>query len=370
MKRYNSAINVIIAICVAMMSLFNMISPVFAAGGLTIASVTLSDPRPNAPSGAVTYSVSWQAATTATLKCFTYTVSTSPDSGQGSTPTGFSNASGANGTFTGLTAANWTIDNSTNGIIKETYVTGQSVSSGSQITTPITSLTNPTTSGGGGWFIEIKTFSDACTTLVDTTIIGFFTVPSVLVSATIDPTLTFNVAGVAASTTYKGALSTSSICADSATAVTYGSQTNPLSADTNYDCAQTLTTTTNSNNGYQVTIQGKQASGDFMKLLSDNTKSITNWTGTNATPTASPTSGSFSVFGYTTSDAGLSGTATRFTASDNLFAGLTTTADQVSYNAGPIAAKAINVGLRLRYPGTQQAGTYQGTLVYTCTPVF
>ncbi len=310
------------------------------------------------------------ASTTATLECFTYRWSTSPNAGQGTTPTGFSNSAATNGVFTNLTAANWTIDNSTAGTVKETNVTGASVTSGTQITTPIQLLTNPTSSSGGTFYIEINTYSDdTCATLVDATVIGFVTVPSVLVSATIDSTLSFTVSGLAPATTFKGSLAVDAKCTDTATAVTFGSPASPLSADTTYDCAQQLATSTNANSGYQVTVQGKQTSGDFLKLISDATKSITNSTGTNATPASTAVTPA-ETFGYTTNDATLSGVATRFTASDDLFAGLTTTPDQVAYNATAIANDQVNVGYRLKYTGVTEAGVYRGTLVYTCTPVF
>ncbi len=369
-RRSTRLAKTIAAISIGLLSFSNLFGAAFAAGGLTNASVTLSDPRPDANAASVNYSVSWKAGTTATLQCLTYKVSTASQSGTGTVPTGFSNSAATNGTFTGLTAANWTIDNTTNGTIKETYATGQSVSSGTQVTTPIASITNPTNASGGTWYIELKTFSDsACSTLVDTSTIGFFTTPSVLVSATIDSTLSFAVTGIAASTTYKGAFSTHASCNDTATSVSFGTPALPLSADTAYDCAQKLTTSTNGNGGYQVTVQGKQASGDFMKLVSDATKTITNSTGTNTTPAATPGSPA-EMFGYTTNDTTLSGVATRFTTADDLFAALTTTADQVAYGAAAVANDQVNVGYRLKFTGTTESGVYRGTLVYTCTPVF
>lgn len=367
--RLQRLVNVIIAISIGLLTL-NSFSAAFAVGGLTNASATLSDPRPDAPAASVTYSLSWKASTSATLNCFTYRWSTSHDSGQGSTPTGFANTGATNGTFTNLTAGNWTIDNSVSGTVKETYATGASVSSGTQVTTPIQALTNPTSAPGGTFYIEISTYSNAaCTTLVDTTIVGFVTVPSVLVSATIDSTLSFAVTGIPSSTSYKGAFSTADRCADTATAITYGSPSQPLSSDTNYDCAQTLTTSTNSNGGYQVTVQGKQASGDFLALISDASKTITNSTGTNSSPAATAATPA-ETFGYTTNDTTLSGVANRFTTADDLFAGLTTTPGEVAYNATAIANDATNIGYRLKFTGTTEAGTYRGTLVYTCTPVF
>ncbi len=361
-------LQVLAAVCIGLLGL-NSISSAFAAGNLTNASATLSDPRPSATAASVTYGISWQAATTATLKCFTYRWSTSSQAGQGTTPTGFSNTAATNGSFTNLVAGNWTISNGTPGTVKNTYTTGESVPSGTQVTTPILSLTNPTSAPGGTYYIEINTYSDdTCATLVDSAVIAFVTVPGVLVSATVDSTLSFTVAGIASSTSYKGAFSTSDRCTDTATAVTFGSPSQPLAINTNYDCAQSLTTSTNSNGGYQVTVQGKQTSGDFLHMLSNPSQTITNHTGTNGSPASSPSSGE--SFGYTTNDTVLSGTANRFTTADDLFAGLTTSPAEVVYNATAIANDTKNIGYRLRFDGLTEAGTYQGTLVYTCTPVF
>jgi hypothetical protein len=350
---------------------FNMLAGGAYGAGLTASSLSLSDPRPDATAASVTYTFKWTASTTATLRCLTYQVKTSPAEAVNTVPTGFSNASATNGSFTNL-AGTWTIDNTTSGTVKNTNATGTSVSSGTAVTTPINAITNPTNSAGEVNYVKIVTYDDAgCTSAVDSRVIAFTTTPGVFVSATVDSTLSFTVTGVAASTTYKGALATASNCIDTATAVTFGTAGSRLAANTNYDCAQNLSTSTNATNGYQVLITGRQTSGDFLKMNGNTSNTITNWTGTNGTPTATPVSGTTDeVFAYTTNDSSLSGTATRFTASDNLFAGLTTTGDEVAYASGPVSGDSVNVGLRLRFTGVTEAGTYEGTLTYTCTPVF
>ncbi|HSX48251.1 MAG TPA: hypothetical protein VLF41_02005 [Candidatus Nanoarchaeia archaeon] len=357
---------------------FNLLAgAAMATGALTSSKVTLSDPR-GATAG-VTYTINWTEGTDATLKCILYDFWSNA---AGTTvPSGMSTTAGpaAKGTFTGLTAGSWTLANTTSGALVEMKLTDASGEEpgGSSALTPVstafTNLTNPTSSDTT-YYLKISTFTDTgCSTPSggnDTSTVAWATVSGVTVGATIDPTLSFAVAGVAPSTTYKGALSTSDRCSDTATAVTFGTSSLRLAVDTNYDCAQSLTTTTNGAGGYQVTVTGKQASGDFLKNIGNPAYTITNWTGTNGSPTATATSGSSEQFAYTTSDSTLSGTATRFTASDNLFAGLTTTADEVAYASTPVSADSVNVGYRLRFDGTTEAGTYQGTLTYTCTPTF
>ncbi len=361
---------------VVLMSLasFSWLSAAVQAANLTSSKLTLSDPRPSTGSNQnVTYTFTWKNTTAATLKCVTYNFWTTAN---GSTePTGMVTNGSTKGTFTGtgITDGNWTVPGSpTEGTIKTTNTTGDAISAATQITMPFTVPRNPSTSGT--FYISIATFTDsACSTPSggnDNVVISAVTVDAVTVGATIDPTITFAVAGVSASTTYKGSLSTSDRCVDSATAVTFGTTALRLAADTNYDCAQQLTTSTNANEGYQVTLTGRQTSGNFLKHTGNPALDITNWTGTNGSPTATATSGSSEQFGYTTNDSTLSGTATRFTASDNLFAGLTTSADEVAYSGAAVASDQVNVGYRLRFTGTTEAGTYQGTLTYTCTPTF
>lgn len=368
----------LVLVAVLSVTSLNLLAGVaLATGALTSAKVTLSDPRGAQTN--VTYTINWTEGTDATLKCITYDFW---NNATGTTiPSGMSTTAGpaAKSTFSGITAGSWTLTNATTGSLVELKLTNASGEEpgGSSALTPVstafTGISNPTSSDTT-YYLRINTYTDtSCTTPSggnDSANIAWATVSGVTVGATIDPTLSFAVAGVAPSTTYKGALSTSDRCSDTATAVTFGTSSLRLAVDTNYDCAQSLTTTTNASGGYQVTVTGKQASGDFLKNIGNSSYTITNWTGTNGSPTATATSGSSEQFAYTTNDSTLSGTAARFTTSDNLFAGLTTTADEVAYASTPVSSDVVNVGYRLRFTGTTEAGTYQGTLTYTCTPTF
>ncbi len=130
------------------------------------------------------------------------------------------------------------------------------------------------------------------------------------------------------------------------------------------DQATTLTTTTNASSGYQITLFATQL---LTKIGGDT---IANWTGSNASPTTLSGTGS-SAFGYSTNDSSLAGgTANRFTAASDLFAGFVTTgpgdivADTTS---GPVSSQSFTITYRLRTAADQKAGTYTAPLIYINT---
>ncbi|MFI5240427.1 MAG: hypothetical protein ACHQUB_01840 [Candidatus Saccharimonadia bacterium] len=355
---------IVVILCTLLASRVLWVSAIAYAGSLSGASVTLSNPEPSQTN--VNYSFDFSVSSLNVLQAFRAAICTSPD-GTCVTPTGFSAASATLvAQPVGYGAASGWVDDSVTGSLQFKDAANSIAPSGTQ-TFSLSGVTNPTSAGT--YYARLSTYSDATyTTQVDSAAIAFVVVNAVSVSLTIDPTLTFNVAGVAASTIYKGGLSTSDRCVDSSSAVTFGTLLLPLSADTNYDCAQTLTTSTNADSGYEVSIRNLN-SGNALKNIA-SPASIADWTGSNSTPTATPTTGSAELFGYTTSDTTLSGTANRFTTSDNLFAGLSTTDSEVAHSATSISNDSVNVGFRLRFTVLSSSGTYTGTVVYTCTPTF
>jgi hypothetical protein len=193
-------------------------------------------------------------------------------------------------------------------------------------------------------------------------------VSGVTINVTVDPSLSFSVTGVPPSTVYKGSLATSDRCVNAPTSINFGTSSMELAPDTDYDCAQTLTTSTNGSGGYQVTVTGV-VPGDDLVNAANSTIAVEDWTGTNPTPSPTP-SGVAELFGYTTADPTLSGVADRFTQADNLFAGLRAIPDEVAYSATTADNDAVNVGWRLRFTFFSSPGTYEGKVVYTCTSVF
>jgi hypothetical protein len=337
------------------------VSAVASAGALSNASVSLSDVQP--AQGSVNYTFNFTVSNSTPLKSFRAQICTA-STGNCVTPLGFSAASATlAGQPVGYGDSSGWVNDSVTGSLQIKNSTSVAAPTGSQQIV-FSDVTNP--SSDTTYFIRLSTYSDdSYATVVDSATVSFVVVAAVTVSLTIDPTLSFNVTGLPASAVYKGSLSTSNVCNDTATSVTFGSPLLPLSANTDYDCGQTLTTSTNADSGYQVTVKSLTP-GDVLK---NGTASIANWTGTNAAPTATPNSEA-ELFGYTTNDNRLVGVSTRFTSSDNLFAGLTDSDAEIAHSVTSVANDEVNIAYRLRFTVFSAAGTYTGKVVYTCTPTF
>jgi hypothetical protein len=363
-----------LAVVMAAASILFPGSPAFASVGVfTAAKLTLSDPRPSQTS--VTYTFTFTTATAATLKCITYdfwdtAIGTSLPAGMG-----FGSVNKGTFTGTGITNGNWGAPTFSSPTVKTTNSTGDAVGASVVVTTPLTLITNPNTATT--FYVRVQDFTDTGCSLPagsnDTVTLAAPTTASTLISATINPTLSFAVAGLGNGATVKGAITTENgggalNCATStATAVSFPAN---MSINTNYTCGQSLTTSTNAQGGYSVTLRGTHASGDFLKGT-PTTLTITDGTGSNATPAAfgTPTE----EFAYTSSDALLSsGTPARFSA-DDTFAKVgnnSATTEEVAWNGGPVNAEVINIAYKIRFSGTTEASTYTGTVLYTCTATF
>ncbi len=339
--------------------------PIYAAT-LTAASMLISDPRPSGT--AVTYTLGFTFPGTTAISCIEAKFTTTA---QGSTvPTGIVTTAAAKGTLTGggLTTGSWvTTDVATNGTIRLKHATTQATTA-TAFTLSWTGITNTSTAGTFYATMNTYTASGACSTLQDTVAVALATTAAVTVSATIDPALTFTVANVGAdATSLKTSVTTSTGCAAStdATHVAFPSGANAMVADTDYTCGHLLTTTTNGSGGFTTTIARPSGSN----TLTSGANSITEWTGTNATPTAWPSS-STAAFGYTSNVTPLgTGTTARF-GDNNVWAGASTSALEIDYSNVGVSAHTAKIGYRVRFTPTTLAGAYTGTILYTCTPIF
>jgi hypothetical protein len=131
------------------------------------------------------------------------------------------------------------------------------------------------------------------------------------------------------------------------------------------DVTSTLTATTNSSTGYVIYAWSTQ-------LMTMGSFTISDWTGTNASPTTFG-NGSFG-FGYSTDDSSLTGgTADRFTNPSAKFAGFVHTgpgdpvADRTS---GPVSSQQNVITYRIAASGAQAAGTYDTDIVYVISVTF
>jgi len=127
--------------------------------------------------------------------------------------------------------------------------------------------------------------------------------------------------------------------------------------------SDSVTTTTNANNGYTVYGRVNQA------LTSDQGNTISNYTSPNSAPTAWSGIG----FGYTTSDATLGGTggANRFNnGTDYAGFGISAPGDPVDDNTAPVTNDVTTISYRITATSSTPAGTYKNTIIYTIVPSY
>jgi len=127
--------------------------------------------------------------------------------------------------------------------------------------------------------------------------------------------------------------------------------------------SDTLTTTSNSINGYIV--YGRET----QTLTSSEGHTISDY----GSPNSAPTSWSGIGFGYTTNDTTLSGTggANRFNNGTN-YAGFGTSApgDPVDDGSIPVTNDTVTVSYRVTATSSTPAGTYKNTIIYTIVPSY
>jgi hypothetical protein len=127
--------------------------------------------------------------------------------------------------------------------------------------------------------------------------------------------------------------------------------------------SDTVTTTTNANNGY--TVYGREN----QTLTSDEGNHIIDY----ASPNSAPTTWSGIGFGYTTNDSTLGGTggANRFN-NGTYYAGFGTTApgDLVDDSTVPVINNVTTISYRISATSSTPAGTYKNTIIYTIVPSY
>jgi hypothetical protein len=320
---------------------------------LSSTSVSLSDPRPSATSQYTLTSSGFN--TGQTIGCIEIDLGTSVD-GSGSI-TGLSTASSTLVSQSITATGTWTVSNtgSANHQLRITNGTPVAPQSGSQ-TAVWGAVVNGNTADTG-YYAKITTYTtNACSTPVDTLPVQFIYTNGTTVSASVDSTLTFAVAGTSSGTTCNGATSN---VVTTATTVPMGTVT----TSTNKVGVQNLTVTTNAGNGYTV-------SARYSGQLASGSNTIADHTGSNASPTAFSAAGT-AAYGYTTNDSSLgTGTANRFTSTPNVWAAFTTSNAEVAYSNAAVSSQTTCVGHQVGVGSTTPAGSYSTTAIYTATPVY
>jgi hypothetical protein len=329
-----------------------------SAATFSNAKVALSDPRPSQT--AVTYSVTVSSVTSTTIKCIKADFSTSPSSssaiGNSFTAAGAS-ITAASSTLVNSSASGWTATPTANNITY-TNASGITPSTTTGATFIIAGVNNSTVADTSYW-LRFNTYNntDCATSPVDNTVMGFIFTNGSTLSLTVDQTLTFTVNAVASATACDGSTTTA---ASTATTIPFGTVT---SASNALVC-QDLTASTNAANGYTIFARYTAAPTNGLS------QTITDWTGTNAAPTASWSAGT-EAYGYTTNDSTLgTGTANRFTNGGQKYAAMTSSNAEVAYEAAGVTSTTYRVGHQVGVATVTRPGTYTTTIIYTCTPIF
>ncbi len=170
------------------------------------------------------------------------------------------------------------------------------------------------------------------------------------------PNLTVTFSGVSSGVTTEGETTT---LTSTANTIPYGS----LAINTPAIAAHITTVTTNATGGYTTTLR---QDGELRTV----TQQIDPVSGTNASPTTWPGGVTTGAFGYHSSDDTLcTGTTSRFL-TNNTFAAMTTSPEEVGCSTAPVTNEATTVLYKLEIGSLQPSGNYQNVATYITTAVF
>jgi hypothetical protein len=222
-------------------------------------------------------------------------------------------------------------------------------------------ITNSSTADTAYW-LHMYTYNDAACTAnaVDNATVEFINTNGSTLSLTIDNTLSFTVNAIASGgTCYTGTTADQS---STATTIPFGT----VLAGTVYHVCQDLQAASNSTHGYTIYLRYDHAPQNPLN------QTITDWSGTNASPTSPFTTvNSQGAYGYTTDDSSLgTGTVDRFTNPGQEYAAATTSNAEVGYESAGVTTTHYKITHAVKITATTQPGTYTNTIIYTCTPVY
>jgi hypothetical protein len=241
----------------------------------------------------------------------------------------------------------------------------------------ITDVTNPGTSTS--YTINIYKY-DSANTLEEQVQVMVYIIDDVLMTASVDATLSFTIDGLAAATVVNGVT-----CTETTTATTTPFGT--LDTTSSSTVCQELTVATNATNGYSVTVEqnGELTSDGGANINSFNNSQ--NGTGTTTPGFWAPPTGTLDVYntyghmGLTSEDNSLDNAIWGETNPFNVgaqpeYVGFNGTDEvQVMYHGSPSNGTTENIGLtQVAYTAEisalQEAGDYESILTYICTPVY
>ncbi len=229
----------------------------------------------------------------------------------------------------------------------------------------ISGVSNP--ASAGTYTIVVFTYDDSGSAILESSDAKIAILGSVDVRASVSSALAFVVSGLATSTAINGNTTTGS---STPTQLSFGA----LSVGSSSILGHGLSVQTNARFGFAVTVQEDQ------NLTNNNGADIDDFAdGTIAAPQAwaSPTAtldteNTYGHFGISSQDENLTAGDTFGSA---LYTAVSTSTTEIMYNAGPADGTTehkgyTRVGYRLEISALQEAGDYQNTLTYICTPIY
>lgn len=244
----------------------------------------------------------------------------------------------------------------------------------------------PVTSGHTRGTSDVYTITiqerDGSSNVIDTASVKVAPIEGVLVSATVDTSLTFTITGVDTTSTSTCGRTASASTGAASTATTVPFHT-ISSSDTPYQMAQLLTVSTNSTSGYGVTVEESGAlsiDGLGVTTIADTACGATPCTsgGTaDPTPREWTTYGTYRGFGYSLEN--VSGTDAKFQYNDSsrtfnaapfYITGASSGPPAIMSNSGSVSSNQVRVCYQIVVSGTQTAGYYLNKLTYIATPNF
>lgn len=357
-KKYKKYCITVITVIIFIAVITNLSNSLVHAGSFSTSKVTISDSR--ASQSGVSYTFSFVTGTTGVIKSVEMLYCTTA-SGTCTTPNGIITTSASQGSITGLGTS--TSDVSTNGTVILTVSSPVSISSGTTISLPYATITNPSTINSS-FFVRI-TSKDNSDVTIDSATVAFATLSSTSLAVSAEVGSTFSVVLTPVTT---GSVNGQAINITSTTTSTipFGSLVSGASKVAAHD----ITVVTNSSNGYVVTVKASDPP------LTDGGNNIDNFTEPNSLPTtwSSPAGNTTNIntglLGYTTEDATLcTGTTDRF--SGNKWAGFGTTPYEIACNTAPVlTGETTRLGWQVEVNTMQPAGNYVGNIIIVTTPTY
>lgn len=348
-------------IAIATLSIAQLVWPlgIAHAGTFSSARVALADPR---PSQTTTYTVTVSSVTNTAIRCIKADFSNAAGS-LSAIGNSFSAASATvtagSSTLVNSSGTGWTATPSTNQVTY-THATGITPSTLTAATFIIANVNNASVADTSYW-LRFSTYNnvDCATSPVDNTTMGFIYTNGSTLSLTVDQTLTFTVNAVNSGQPCNSAGNTTAT--STATTIPFGT----VSPAANGLVCQDLTASTNATNGYTIFARYTAAPTNGLS------QTIADHASPNSAPTAFPAAGTLEAYGYSTNDATLgTGTADRFTNGAPKFAAMTTSNNEVAYEAAGVNSTTYRLAHQVGVTTLTKPGTYTTTVIYTCTPVY